>query len=131
MAKNNNIILGGVPGCWTGVELIRPNFPTTTVRKTATVVAVASAVGEAAGHMSSNGLSAPCSAAAFHVPFIVVTLRRVGRFFFADACFRNAPHRRGPTNVSCCRPPPRRRNLPGHSREDKCSYYCKPKVIRR
>jgi len=58
----NNIILGGVPGCWTGVELIRPNFPTTTVRKTATVVAVASADGEAEGHMSSRGLSAPCSA---------------------------------------------------------------------
>jgi len=90
MAKNKNIILGCVPGCWTGVELIRPNFPTTTVRKTATVVAVASAVGEVAGHMSSRGLSAPCSAAAFHVPFIVVTLRRVARFFFADACFRNA-----------------------------------------
>jgi hypothetical protein len=77
---------GNFPGCWTGVELIRPNFPTTTVRKTTTVVAVANAVGEAASHMSS-GLSAPCSAAAFHVPFIVVTLRRIGRFFFADALF--------------------------------------------
>lgn len=58
MTKNINYILGDVPGCRTGVELIRPNFPTTTVRKTATLVAVASAVGEAAGHMSSPGLSA-------------------------------------------------------------------------
>jgi len=58
MTKNNNYILGDVPGCRMGVELIRPNFPTTTVRKMATLVAVASAVGEAAGHMSSPGLSA-------------------------------------------------------------------------
>lgn len=42
-----------LPGCWTGTELISPNSPTTAIRKTTTVAAVAS-VDDGAGHMSSR-----------------------------------------------------------------------------
>lgn len=77
------------------MEHIRPNFPTTTVRKTATVATEASAE-DGAGHMSTRLVYIPCSArcagngggggvaaSAFHVPFIVALLhlRGPGDFF--------------------------------------------------